>query len=144
MIQIDTDVLQDLSRAARTASEELESAAGLLLQITSHWDWGCQEKVDINRLIEINRSSISRLRQDSAQFTNAVQQVTNEFVQVESGISSLFEGVEGALGKILSVPAIAVHIVTDAVSTSAHTGGIEQIPMTDASSILNDLGKGAK
>ena len=147
MIQIDTDVLRQLSNAARNASEELEEVAGLLLQITSHWDWGCQEKVEINEYIEANRSIISRLRQDSAHFTQVVEQVTAEFVQVETGISSLFEGVDSAISKILATPSEMVNIAEAALGTGMNTGSwngaVSQIPVVDAKVFSQEVEKGA-
>lgn len=134
MINIDTDTLKQLSAAAQTASNELEDAMALLMQVTTHEDWGCQEKVSINQLIDQNRSSISTLRDDTSRFTQAVEQVTEEFVQKESGISSLFESVESVLQAILSTPCETVH-------TGTWGGETSPIPIVDAGSLFETMGK---
>ena len=141
MIYIDTDTLKQLSHAARAATQELESAENLLRQVTSHWDWGCEEKVRINEYIDSNRSSIIKLRGDAANFTKAVEEVTNEFVQSETGISNLFGGVDGVLSRILSVPAEVVHM-----GTGIFIGGTGSNPLSTVKfqEIAKDLKKGVK
>ena len=103
MINIDTDNLKQASTAASSASDSLNDAAGLLLQITQHTDWVCPNRDKINEYIKTNRSLITDLLADAKSFDAAIQSVTDEFVSQESQISNLFEEVEELLANVLNV-----------------------------------------
>lgn len=131
MINIDTDILKQLSSAAKSANEELESASQILNQITTHRDWGCRERVTINAAIEENRKRMRALKEASNSFTAALSQVSEEFVQTESGIGEMFERVEELLGKIISIPAQTV---------AASAGSVQpSIPVSDFSQVAAGL-----
>ena len=103
MIRIDTDNLKQASSAASSATAALNDAANIILQITTHQDWVCANKEKINGYITTNRSLISALVADAKSFDNAVQVVTDEFVEQESKIGNMFEEIEEELSKIMNV-----------------------------------------
>lgn len=104
MILIDTEVIKQLSAAAQSATAELESASQILSQITTHNDWGCKERETINAYIINNRKKMQDLMESSKNFTGALGQIAEEFVNTENSISDMFAGVENILRPILSIP----------------------------------------
>lgn len=104
MISVDTDLLIQLAQTAQTASSQLENAACILNQITTHENWGCWERETINDSIRTVRSSMEELQYFSQNYTTKVALVAQQFVETESGISGLFEGIEALLGQVLSIP----------------------------------------
>lgn len=117
MINIDTDNLKQASAAASSASDSLNDAAGLLLQITQHTDWVCPNRDKINEYIRTNRSLISDLLADAKSFDAAIQAVTDEFVAEESRINNLFEEVEELLANVLNVNTGAAGSISSIGST---------------------------
>lgn len=141
MIYIDTDTLKQLSHAAKSATEELINAENLLRQVTAHWDWGCEEKVQINNYIETNRNSIIKLRSDAASFTKVIEEITEEFVESESGIANLFGSVDNVLSRIISIPAEVVNMGTGIITGGSDKGILSTI---DFQAFAQDLKKGVK
>ena len=140
MINIDTDILKQASSAASSASDALNDAAGLLLQITQHNDWVCPNRDKINEYIRTNRQLMVNLLDDAKAFDKAIQEVTDEFVSQESQISNLFNEVEELLANILNVntgtagtiSSIGSNFVSQAASaiTSISTAGADALMHT--------------
>ena len=103
MINIDTDNLKQASTAASSASDSLNDAAGLLLQVTENTYWGVPNREKINEYIRTNRSLIHELLADAKSFDAAIQAATDEFVAEEGKINNLFEEVEELLSNVLNV-----------------------------------------
>ncbi len=107
MINIDTDTLKECSSAASNATAQLNDAANIIMQITTHNDWVCANKDKINGYITTNRQFMMQLVQDAKSFDNAIQQVTDSFVEEESKIGSMFEEIEELLAGVLNVNTIS-------------------------------------
>lgn len=104
MIDIDTERLYNLVDMLSVANERIDEAAALLMQITTHHDWGCKERYVINDDILDNRKNIQRLQEDGHSFLAAVKMVANEFSDTENSISEMFSTLEGMISRILANP----------------------------------------
>ena len=103
MIQIDTDVLKQLSVNAKSATDELITAGQILNQITTHNDWGCRERYTINEQILTIRKNMLRIGEYSNSFTNIITQVTDDFLIEEKKVAEMFEELESMIAGILSI-----------------------------------------
>lgn len=119
MIYLDTDRLQQMVGTLESANQRIDEATDILMQITAHDDWGCAERHQINEYILKNKTMIQQLQSTGGGFYNIMKQVAAEFVDTESNIGNLFSGLEGVLGKVLSV---AVNSIS---GTIAATGTID-------------------
>lgn len=145
MINIDTDNLKQASSAASSASDSLNDAAGLLLQITQHTDWVCPNRDKINEYIRTNRSLMMNLLEDAKSFDKAIQEVTDEFISQESTLSKLFDEVEDLLSGILNVNTGIAGTISSIGSTfvSQAANAVGSLSVAAADSIVDTMsGKG--
>lgn len=141
MIKIDTDTLKECSSAAKNATANLNDAANIIMQITTHQDWVCANKDKINNYITTNRQLMAQLVQDAASFDSAIQAVTDDFVSQESQISSLFEEIEELLSGVLNVATIGAGSITSIGSgfVSQAASAVSSIAVTAAETITNTI-----
>ena len=103
MIVVDTDRLRDMVRTLEVANRKIDEATGVLMQITTHDNWGCGERHQINEYIMQNRNMIQELQSKSDGFYAAMNQLSGEFVETENNIGNMFSGLEAVISKILQV-----------------------------------------
>lgn len=141
MINIDTDTLKDCSSAAKNATDNLNDAANIIMQITAHNDWVCPNKEKINDYIRTNRQLMSQLVEDAAKFDAAIQSVTTDFVDAESKISSMFEEIEELLSTVLNVATVSAGSISSIGSgfVSQAASAISSIAVTAADTITSTL-----
>ena len=141
MINIDTDTLKQCSSAAKSATDNLNDAANIIMQITTHQDWVCANKEKINNYILTNRQLMNQLVQDAASFDSTIQTVTDQFVEEESKISNLFEEIEELLSGVLNVATVSAGSITSIGSgfVSQAASAISSIAVTAAESIASGL-----
>lgn len=141
MINIDTDTLKQCSSAAKSATDNLNDAANIIMQITTHQDWVCANKEKINNYILTNRQLMNQLVQDAASFDSTIQTVTDQFVEEESKISNLFEEIEELLSGVLNVATVSAGSITGIGSQfmSQAASAISSIAVTAAESIASGL-----
>ena len=138
MISIDTDLLIQLAQTSQNASSQLESAAGILNQITTHDNWGCWEREEINANIIAVKNSMMELMSSAESYTSKVAQAAQQFVDTENGLASMFESVEGLLGKILSIPVPVLENTPDIIgSVNSNAGSYPEI--VSFADILNGM-----
>jgi hypothetical protein len=107
MISVDTDVLKQLASLARTSNDEINAAVSVLNQVTTHNDWGCKERTQINEYITENKTKMKRIQESSSSFFKVITDMSNEFESVEKGLPSLISDVDSILGDIISIPTIS-------------------------------------
>ena len=141
MINIDTDTLKQCSTAAKSATDQLNDAANIIMQITTHQDWECPNKDKINNYISTNRQLISQLVQDAANFDAVIKTVTDEFVQQESQISSMFEEIEELLASVLNVATVSTGSIASIGSgfVSQAASAISSIAVTAVDTVSSAL-----
>ena len=103
MIYLDTDRLRQMVSTLESANQRIDEATEVLMQITTHDDWGCAERHQINEYILKCRSNMQQVQSTGGSFNHIMKQVAEEFIETENNISSLFAGLEGVLSRILSV-----------------------------------------
>lgn len=132
MIYLDTDRLQQMVGTLEAANHRIDEATDILMRITTHDDWGCAERHQINDYILKNKNMIQQLQSISGGFYNIMKQVAAEFIETESNIGNLFSDLENVLGKTLSV-------VVNSVGGAVTTGTIVENAGNLAHSIANVL-----
>lgn len=107
MIDIETLIIKQLVRSAQLSCEEIGEAVGLLNQVTTHNDWGCRERIQINEYIQTNKTQIKQIQDAGHGYLNAVSEMATEFENLERDLPSMFESIESILGHILAVPTVS-------------------------------------
>ena len=110
-LSYDAYLMQQLVAACQTANDEIVKAQQLITSVKSHADWTCKEKSVIDELMEECKKLINRMQDDENSFLNVLKEVEGELDGAEKSISSLFQGVESILAKVLSIPAGVVTTV---------------------------------
>lgn len=123
MIYIDTERLQEALSALESANNGIDEASHYLLQMTTHNNWGCRERSNINAYIREFRSEIRKLQENCNRFYQTTRSVSDEFIDSENGILNLFSSVEAMISKFLAMGNVWYNPVT----------------VVPAASILNDM-----
>lgn len=103
MIVIDTGLLRQLAGTAKSSNDEISEAANLLYQITTHNNWGCLERIQINDFTRDNKNKMRQVQEAGNRFYQTIVSVSNDFEKLEKQFPSMFSSVDSALGTILSV-----------------------------------------
>ena len=117
-LSYDAYLMQQLVAACQTANDEILKAQQLITSVKSHADWTCKEKSVIDELMEECKKLINRMQDDENSFLNVLKEVEGELDGAEKSISSLFQGVESILAKVLAIPAGVVSTVGGTVSVA--------------------------
>lgn len=119
MISYDPETVKALVAACQTANDQLQKAQSLLDRIQSHGDWTCKEKSAIDERMGECRKQIGRLGERQLSFLQAVRQAEEDLCGAQRRVSSLFDGVDELLGRILSIP---VQIATGGLGLLGQSG----------------------
>ena len=116
----DTDALEQVAQTAKSANEQIESAAQLLDATTVHDDWTCKERDIINDYIRKNKELASQLRDNARAFYDLIAQIAKEFTDEESRISNMFERLEELLGRIIGGGNSALRDIWNNTDSNSH------------------------
>lgn len=108
MINIDTEKLGGLLDRLAVAVSRMDEAAGLLMQVTTHNEWGCPERHTINDYILRNRAEMQRIQADGHSYLGASRASAQSFVDAERDIGAMFATLDGLLAGILADPVTKV------------------------------------
>ena len=123
-ISYDAYVMQQLVAACQTANDEIVKAQQLITSVKSHADWTCKEKSVIDELMEECKKLINRMQEDENNFLHVLKEVEGELDTAESSISSLFQGVESILAKVLAIPVgVATTVGTGLLNSAGNALG---------------------
>ncbi len=103
MIIVDTEQIKQLASIARTSNDAINDAMNALNQVTTHNDWGCRERTQLNEYIQKNKAKMKQIQESSSNYLRVITEVANDFEKVERDIPGLFETVESIIGQIISV-----------------------------------------
>lgn len=118
-ISYNPETVKALVAACQTANDQMQKAQSLLNQIQSHGDWTCKEKSAIDERMGECRKQIGRLGERQLSFLQAVRQAEEDLCGAQRRVSSLFDGVDELLGRILSIP---VQIATGGLGLLGQSG----------------------
>ena len=119
MLDINTESLKQMASIAASANMEIEQAMELLNRITSHNDWCCSERYQINEGIQSCRSKALEIKDSSEGFLRAIRVVMGEFLEKEAGIVRLFENVEGVIKRALEIVAAGGSVLSGLLPSAA-------------------------
>lgn len=107
MINLDTDQLKSLLAQLESANNQIDEAMSLLQRVTTHTNWGCSERAQINERILQNRQQMQRIQQDSESFLCTTRAVADDFCATENDISSWFSSVDEAIAKVMNITLVS-------------------------------------
>lgn len=129
LISIDPENLKSVAQKAQNVNADIEVAMQLLNQISTHNDWNCKERKQINEYTSQNKNKIRILKENSDDFLNAVQQAAQDFQNTEKNLSTIFESVEETIKSVLSitpivekVPVMTVKAIGEIYKNSSKSG----------------------
>ncbi|MBR1759331.1 MAG: hypothetical protein IJ744_11510 [Lachnospiraceae bacterium] len=102
MLNIDTERLGQSLKTLNHANDAIDEACRILSKVTTHQDWGCKERTQLNRYIEEYQKSAKKLKKRTENFVKATKDATRKFEQSEKDIAKLFPSVDDAIAKALS------------------------------------------
>ena len=106
MISIDSDVLRGLATAANATVSEISAGVEKLNAVTTHDDWNCAERDQINEQITAAKKKINTLSINTQTFLDLIRQSANRFDEVDSNTTKAFQSVIPAL--VLFFPALLI------------------------------------
>lgn len=146
MINVDTDRLKEMVRTLDSANRRIDEATNVLMQITTHNNWGCAERHQINDYILQSRKMIQELQGRSDNFYNAMDQLAGQFVETENDIGNMFHNLESVISKILQTTVISVagNVIADIIAPITSHGNNNNafediIKIVKNSGLLNGL-----
>ena len=147
VLHIDTDLLKQAALAAKRANDNITQAMTLINQVTEHNDWQCSRRDQINEYARNNRAYIGKLQADAESFYNAVQTVSDRFVEREQQAANRSNSIDEKIGDIMSVsrPSSGIHDFGDnfyyAASPDTVSGSVN---ITDFGNVASGLTGGGK
>ena len=139
MIYFETERLTQMMSAVDAANEQIDTAAVKLQKITTHEDWGCKERHQINEMITEIHKHVKTLQSSNRSFTAAVRRGVDGFLEKEKALSSLFETVEAVLGGFFSATGSTVgSVIADVASADVYTDQNMWNPLTGVTDSIID------
>lgn len=102
-IKIDPENLDTMSAIMENATDAMDEAVQLMLQIVSHRDWTCRERYSINDKIQEIQKAVKIILEWGSKFSKTVRQVLKRLKDKESRISGIFETIDSIIGRIIGI-----------------------------------------
>lgn len=140
VLHIDTDLLKQTALAAKRANDNISQAMSLINQVTEHNDWQCSRRNQINEYARNNRADIGKLQADAESFYNAVQTVSDRFVEREQQAANNSNPIDEIISRVMSVAPSIISSATTGVPPAVSGS----IGLTGFSNIDSSLSGGGK
>lgn len=102
-IKIDPENLETMSVIMENATDAMDEAVQLMLQIVTHRDWTCRERYTINDKIEEIQKAVKLILEWGGSFSKIVRQVLKRLKEKEKRISGIFETIDSIIGRIIGI-----------------------------------------
>lgn len=102
-IKIDPENLETMSVIMENATDAMDEAVQLMLQIVTHRDWTCRERYTINDKIEEIQKAVKLILEWGGSFAKVVRQVLKRLKEKEKRISGIFETIDSIIGRIIGI-----------------------------------------
>lgn len=109
MISIDSDIMRSIADNAASAVQEIHSGQEKLLNVTTHDDWNCRERDQINERVTELKKSVTVLQQTTERYLEIIKRTADRFDVADLNITKSFQGVRDRLGKAFSIPTPNTH-----------------------------------
>ncbi len=141
MISIDSDVLRGLATAANATVSEISAGVEKLNAVTTHDDWNCAERDQINEQITAAKKKINTLSINTQTLLDLIRQSANRFDEVDSNTTKAFQSVQDSLSDFFSIKSPVVHLSQGAASTQLHDTLYDatQIHDLQTANIINNI-----
>lgn len=107
-IKIDPENLDTMSVTMENATDAMDEAVQLMLQIVSHRDWTCRERYSINDKIQEIQKNVKTILEWGSSFSRTVRQVLKRLKEKEKRISGIFETIDSIIGRIIGIKPSAI------------------------------------
>ncbi len=121
MINIDTDILRQLSSAAQLSNQNMVAALQKINTITDHSDWNCRERKSINEKMLSNKALAQKLTSATEEFTSSMNSMVARFDDFKTEAPKAFANLESLLAKKMSIktPSAVNRVISPAVAISS-------------------------
>ena len=94
IISINPDTVTTVAGKINSAYLAVEDAKKVLQSITTHNDWACKERDDINEYILICKRNVNEAFDKAQRFAWIMQDIASDFSSEEKQVASMFQSVE--------------------------------------------------
>lgn len=101
-IYIDPTSILNMTLVCEQANDTIQEAAELLNQISSHSDWCCVEKTEIDEWIANIKKRMHILQEHSRGYLSAVKAAMETFEQMENTLVHKFPGMDKVIADVIS------------------------------------------
>lgn len=105
-IYIDPMSILNMTLVCEQANDTIQEAAELLNQISSHYDWCCAEKTEIDEWIANIKKRMHILQEHSWGYLSAVKEAMETFEQMENTLVHKFSGMDKVIADVISATRI--------------------------------------
>lgn len=117
-IKIDPENLETMSVIMENATDAMDEAVQLMLQIVTHRDWTCRERYTINEKIEEIQKAVKLILEWGGSFAKVVRQVLKRLKEKEKRISGIFETIDSIIGRIIGIkPSTIIEVGSNIINT---------------------------
>lgn len=103
IISLNTEKMNELANLATHFSSELSQACSCLTPVTTHDDWNCAERDNINEVIHMTKKCAEDLTDCSQSFSSSVIKAADSFTQLETRNPQALMELQSALSKSLAM-----------------------------------------
>jgi len=105
-IYIDPMSILNMTLVCEQANDTIQEAAELLNQISSHYDWCCAEKTEIDEWIANIKKRMHILQEHSCGYLSAVKTAMETLEQTENVLVNRFPDMDKAIAAVISATRI--------------------------------------
>lgn len=139
-IKIDPENLETMSVIMENATDAMDEAVQLMLQIVTHRDWTCRERYTINDKIEEIQKAVKLILEWGGSFAKVVRQVLKRLKEKEKRISGIFETIDSIIGRIIGIrPSTIIETGRDIINQVTGNNDSTGTPAVD--STISTIGR---
>lgn len=103
IISINPDTVTTVAGKINSAYLAVEDAKKVLQSITTHNDWACKERDDINEYILLCKRNVNEAFDKAQRFAWIMQDIASDFSSEEKQVASMFQSVDSVISEVLSI-----------------------------------------
>lgn len=84
IISVDTTIMNELASISKSICQEMSEVCSCLIPISSHDDWNCSERDDINEAILANKRIAEELMTLTENFASTINKAADSFNEYET------------------------------------------------------------
>lgn len=121
IISINPETVSTVAGNINNAYSAVEDAKKVLQSITTHNDWACKERDDINDYILLCKRNVNDAYDSAQRFAGIMQNIASDFSSEEKQIASMFQSVDSIISEVLSITPFN-NVITNLPPAGLNTG----------------------